>query len=83
MLDELERMKSQVKDQIDPDRVFLGFPLNMPFTTVQDVWERVSNTQIHLNEKEDMEFVVTVRTFDYPCFVTSVWVFLGVIEEPR
>jgi hypothetical protein len=47
---------------------------------MQDVWERVNNTQIHLTEKEDIEFVVTVRTFEHSCFVTSVWVFLGVIE---
>ena len=73
-------MKNQVKDQIDSDRKFFGFPLNMPFTTVQDLWERVNNTQLHLNELEDLEFVVTVRTFDYPCFVTSVWIFIGVIE---
>jgi hypothetical protein len=38
ILEELERLKIKIKDEIDTDRSFFGFPLNMPFTTLQDVW---------------------------------------------
>ena len=76
----LEKLKDSLKNKVDTDRRLFGFPLNMPFTTLDDVWEEVSRTQIHLNEREDMEFVLAVKCMEYPCFLTSVWVFVGTVE---
>jgi hypothetical protein len=35
----------------------------MPFTTSKDIWEKVQETQVHLDETEDMQFVLAVRFF--------------------
>lgn len=63
ILEELERLKGKVKNSIEENKEFYGFPLHFTFTTVEDIWEKVNMTQIHTLEKEDVEFVVAVRTF--------------------
>ena len=65
---------------MDADKNFYGFTINMGYTTNKDVWERVQETQIHLDETESMEFVLAVRCFEQATHLLSVWVFVGSIS---
>jgi hypothetical protein len=40
-LEKLEEDRSKIKDSVDSDKQLFGFTLNMPFTTIKDIWDRV------------------------------------------
>lgn len=51
----------------------------MPYTSDKDLWERIQEAHLHLDETENMEFVLSIRCFELACHVISVWVFVGSI----
>jgi coiled-coil and C2 domain-containing protein 2A len=53
-----------------------GFPLNLPYTDVQDVVKAVFNTNIQHNENGKAEFAIAVEVVPYPCKICSVWVYV-------
>lgn len=63
------------------NREIYGFPLNMPFVSVEQIWEEVSNTEIHNILNDDIEFVLSVCIFPYPNYVMSVWVYIAVLYK--
>ena len=63
------------------NRDIYGFPLNMPFVSVEQIWEEVRNTEIHNILSEDIEFVLSVGIFPYPNYVLSVWVYIAVLYK--
>ena len=58
-----------------------GFPLNMPFVSIEQVWEEVKNTEIHNILDADFEYVLTVCIWPYPNYVLSVWVYIAVLYK--
>lgn len=62
-------------------RDIYGFPLNMPFVSVEQIWEEVSNTEIHNILSDDIEFVLSVCIFPYPNYVMSVWIYIAVLYK--
>lgn len=56
-----------------------GVTLNMPFTTIKDICEKVQETQIHMDEDNSLDIVVGVQCFELACHIFSVWVFIGTI----
>lgn len=56
-----------------------GFPLNMPYLSVDQVWQEVKNTGIHDLANDDLKYVLSVGIFHYPNYVLSVWVYIAVI----
>ncbi|TYZ64454.1 hypothetical protein PybrP1_001714 [[Pythium] brassicae (nom. inval.)] len=53
-----------------------GMPLNTTFTDLQKVVELVKNTNIHRNERANVEFALAVYVCGFPNCVLSVWVYL-------
>lgn len=53
-----------------------GWPMQMAYTSVSAIVERVRATGFHLNGDGRVEFGLTVRLQQYPGNVLSVWVFL-------
>lgn len=53
-----------------------GFPINVPYTDVQDVVKAVFNTNIQHNENQKAEFAIAVEVVPYPCKVCSIWVYV-------
>ena len=57
-------------------KTVFGFTLHAPFTSIQDVLDRVEATEIHCNMNPRIEFAVAVRCFAYTGGVISLWVFV-------
>lgn len=49
--DNIENTKSSIKNKVDTDRRIYGFPVNATFTTLEDIWSQISQSNIHLNER--------------------------------
>ena len=45
----IENIKSSIKNKVDTDRRIFGFPINSSFTTLEDIWGQVAQSHIHLN----------------------------------
>ena len=60
-----------------------GHPLNMTFTEIDDVIQRVKNTDIHLMQRNNIQFAIAVGVFPYVCGVNSVWVYVAAISSRR
>ena len=61
----------------------LGFPLNMPLTSIERAIELVFNTGVHLDDQPDTEFALAVRLHAYPNEVYSLWIYVATIQERK
>jgi coiled-coil and C2 domain-containing protein 2A len=57
-----------------PRGTLFGFVLHEPFTSVQDILDRVKVTEIHRNGNPRVEYAVAARAFGYPGGIISMWV---------
>lgn len=49
-LQKLEGLKNQIKEKVvDSDKNLYGFTMNFTFTTFDEIWEKIEDTQIHLD----------------------------------
>ncbi|XP_038057381.1 coiled-coil and C2 domain-containing protein 2A-like isoform X2 [Patiria miniata] len=60
-----------------------GFPLQMSYTEMRTVVEKVRSTNVHANESSDVEFGLAVHIHAYPNSVLSVWVYLASMTRKR
>nr|XP_018907512.1 PREDICTED: coiled-coil and C2 domain-containing protein 2A [Bemisia tabaci] len=60
-----------------------GFPINMPYTNVNDLMEAVKATGVHTNNCEDVEFSLAVYIHVYPAHVLSAWVYVTSLIRRR
>lgn len=60
-----------------------GFPINMPFTGLDYINERVYSTGVHAHETSDVEFALAVYVHAYPNSVASVWVYVASLIRLR
>lgn len=58
-------------------RGLFGMPLNMPFTEIGDVIQRVKATGTHETKNPDAQFALAVSIFPYTNNVLSVWVYFA------
>ena len=40
-LDDIEQEKNRIKGEVDADKNIYGFTINAPYTTNQDIWEKI------------------------------------------
>jgi len=66
----------ELPETITNTRTVFGFTLHAPFTSIQDVLDRIEATEIHCNMNPRIEFGIAVRCFAYPGGVISLWVFV-------
>jgi hypothetical protein len=60
---------------------FWGFPINVTFTNLDDLWEVVKSTRMYAVNRKDIEFSLAVQVEAYPCTVLSVWIFLAAFVD--
>jgi coiled-coil and C2 domain-containing protein 2A len=53
-----------------------GFPINLPYTDINSIFDAVYATQIHNTPSKDAEFALAVHIHAYPNTVLSVWVYV-------
>jgi hypothetical protein len=50
----IQEERDRVKNEIPPNKTLFGFTLNMTYTTSADIIEKITETQIHLDENNDL-----------------------------
>jgi hypothetical protein len=49
-LRQLEEQKNNITNTVlDSDKNLFGFPINFTYTTEEEIWEKIEDTQIHLD----------------------------------
>jgi coiled-coil and C2 domain-containing protein 2A len=59
-----------------------GFPINLSFTTMREIWEQLKLTNVHLIGGDYSELCLSVYVNPLPANVNSVWVFFAVLQNP-
>jgi hypothetical protein len=57
-------------------------PINLPFTEIGDIVQRVKATGTHETKNPDAQFALAVAIFPYTNNVLSVWVYFAMLT-PR
>lgn len=58
-----------------------GFPINNTFTSLDNLWKQVEKTKVHMVNRHDVEFAISVYIDAYPANVLSVWIYLAVFVD--
>jgi len=62
---------------------FTGFPMDMPYTSVDDIISVVRSTEVHKIDDRDVEFSLAVYIHSYPGSVLAVWIYIAAIVNKR
>jgi len=58
-----------------------GFPINLSYTTMKEIWEEVKLTDIHMIADEDSDLSLSVYVNPLPSKVFSVWIFFAILKK--
>jgi coiled-coil and C2 domain-containing protein 2A len=58
-----------------------GFPLNLPYSNINDIVDTVYATQVHSAPSSDIEHALAVHIHEYPNTVLSVWVYVATLSR--
>ena len=78
-LEELEELQKSIKDEYKEN--IYGFPINLSFTTMKEIWEHIKLTNVHLIGGENSELNLSVYVDPLPSGVNSVWIFLAILQN--
>ena len=62
------------------NRELNGYPINIPFTDMDEVVEVVKAMSIHESNHPEVQFVFAVKAVPYVNGLISLWLFLGALE---
>ena len=68
---------------MDLFRDLFGMPLNMSFTDIGEIVQRVKATGTHETKNPDAQFALAVSIFPYSNNVLSVWVYFAMLSPKR
>ena len=71
----LERVRASYK--------LVGFPMNVSFTEIQPLLDKIRNTNIWMSDGPKLQFVLATYVHAYPNNICSVWVYVASLEDMR
>nr|CAB3228105.1 coiled-coil and C2 domain-containing protein 2A [Phallusia mammillata] len=74
--------ESELLNQLGDVR-FTGFPMDMPYISVEQVVSAVRSTEVHKIVDPNVEFSLAVYIHPYPASVLAVWVYVAAIVNRR
>ena len=78
-LKNLELFEKQIKDEFNGDEEVYGFPINLSYTTMKEIWEQIKLTNVHLIAGEDKELSLSVYVDPLPSGINSIWIFFAIL----
>ena len=79
-LEELENLQKQIRDELKDINIY-GFPINISYTTMGEIWRQIKQTNVHLIGEENTELNLSVYVDPLPSDVNSVWIFLAFLQN--
>ena len=80
-LDELEKYQKEIKDELMDKNNIYGFPINLSFTTMKEIWQQIKLTNVHLIGEDNCELNLSIYVDPLPSGVNSVWIFLAIVQN--
>ena len=80
-LQELEKFQNEIKDELRDKNNIYGFPINLPFTTMKEIWQQIKLTNVHLIGGDNTELNLSIYVDPLPSGVNSVWIFLAILQN--
>ena len=81
-LEELNELQQLIKDELkDKKDNIYGFPINLSYTTMRELWQQIKLTKVHLIGGDNTELILSVYVDPLPSMVNSVWIFLAVLQN--
>ena len=80
-LEELDELQNLIKDEFKDKVDIYGFPINLSFTTMKQLWQQLKLTNVHLIGGSNTELNLSVYVDPLPSGVNSVWIFLAILQN--
>jgi len=80
-LEELEKLQKEIEDELMDKKHIYGFPINLSFTTMKEIWQQIKATNVHLIGEENSELNLSIYVDPLPSGVNSVWIFLAILQN--
>jgi len=77
----LYKIQKEIENEFQGVKEVYGFPMNISYTTLNQLWDDVRATDIHMVADEESEMSLTVNVTAYPGRIFSVWVFFCVLKK--
>ncbi len=80
---DIDRIMGDVEKRMAPilrTRSFRGSPVNLSFTDLDEVLNKVKSLGVHESRHPEVQFVLAVKAIPLVNGVVSLWVFLGTLE---
>ncbi len=58
-----------------------GFPLNMSYSTINEIADAVYATQVHSVPSSEIEYALAVHIHEYSNTVLSVWIYIATLSR--
>ena len=73
--------EKEIKDEFVGVSEIYGFPINLAYTTMKEIWEQIKLTSVHLIADENCELCLSVYVNTLPANVNSVWIFFAILKK--
>ena len=80
-LEELDELQKLIKDELKDKNNIYGFPINLSYTTMKEIWQQIKLTNVHLIGGEDSELNLSIYVDPLPSGVNSVWIFFAILQN--
>ena len=60
-----------------------GFPINLPYTTINAIYDAIYATQVHAIPTSDIEFALAVHIHSYTNTILSIWVYIATLTRKK
>lgn len=83
IISEIDEINSEIRRRLKKilgTKLLRGFPINIPFTDIDDILKKVKTFSIHENKHPNIQFVLSVRVLPLFNNIVSVWIFFGSLE---
>ena len=80
-LEELDHLQNLIKEELNDKNNIYGFPINLSYTTMKEIWQQIKLTNVHLIGGEDSELNLSIYVDPLPSGVNSVWIFLAIFQN--
>ena len=80
-LEQLDELQKSIKDELKDKTNIYGFPINLSYTTMKEIWQQIKLTNVHLIGGEDSELNLSVYVDPLPSGVNSVWIFFAILQN--
>ncbi len=67
--------------QLESTYKISGFPIDLPYTNMQAIYEAVQATQVHAMPSSEIEYALAVHIHPYPNTIMAVWIYLAVLTR--